>query len=124
MTVRSLVRRMCVGVFVAVMGYNAVQYVFDARARAKAHECISVTSQNGLYLAESCVTDADGNLVFYVGKLYEARGGALLARTDFDSMDGGAPEFMPDESAVVFKGGDAGIDIPPKWLDRLRAKIP
>ncbi|POR50213.1 hypothetical protein B0G62_109121 [Paraburkholderia eburnea] len=89
-----------------------------------------MASQSGLYRAESCVTGMNGNVVYYVGRLYDAHRGVLLARTDFDSMDGGLPEFMPDESAVIFRRGEGNgsgtgfIDIPPNWLERLHAKIP
>jgi hypothetical protein len=122
---RALVR-FFVFIGVVVAGFCTLQYILDARAHARAHGCIEATSKSGLYRAESCVTGMDGNLVFYVGKLYDAHSGKLLARTDFDSMDGGDPEFMPDESAIVFRGsGDSGeIHIPPDWRERLRARIP
>jgi hypothetical protein len=109
-----------------VAGLGLFQYFLNARARAKAHECVAVTSQSGRYRAQACVIGMDGNVFFYVGRLYDAHSGEVLARTDFDSMDGGAPEFMPDESAILFRGsGDSGeIHIPPNPLDRLRAKIP
>ncbi|WP_322052774.1 hypothetical protein [Paraburkholderia bannensis] len=105
---------------------SVLRYVCDARARARAHDCISVTSHSGFYRAQSCVTGMDGNVAFYVGKLYDAHSGKVLARTDFDSMDGGDPEFMPDESAILFRGsGESGeIHIPPDWRERLKAKIP
>jgi hypothetical protein len=111
---------------VAVTGFNMIDYILDARARVFADECIDVASPSGLYRARSCVKRVDGNVFFYVGKLYDAHSGKLLARTDFDSMDGGDPEFMPDESAIVFRGsGDSGeIHIPPDWQERLRARIP
>ncbi|WP_321880831.1 hypothetical protein [Paraburkholderia bannensis] len=72
------------------------------------------------------MTNIDGNVAFYVGKLYDAHSGKALAQTDFDSMDGGDPEFMPDESAILFRGsGESGeIHIPPDWRARLKAKIP
>ncbi|WP_321954294.1 hypothetical protein [Paraburkholderia bannensis] len=76
------------------------------------------------------MTNIDGNVAFYVGKLYDAHSGKVLARTDFDSMDGGLPEFLPDESAVIFRRGEGDgsgtgfIDIPPDWRARLKAKIP
>ncbi|WP_322060748.1 hypothetical protein [Paraburkholderia sp. J63] len=104
-----------------------IQYAFNAWKRETAKECISVTSHSGLYRAESCVTGGDGNLLFYVGKLYTTRGGAPVARVSFDSMEGGQPEFMFDDSAVLFEGanGDSGqIKIPPTFLDRLRASVP
>ncbi|POR50215.1 hypothetical protein B0G62_109123 [Paraburkholderia eburnea] len=119
-------RRAVFVVAVIVAGFSVFQYIQGARARAKAHECVAVTSQSGRYRAQSCVTGMDGNVFFYVGRLYDAYSGEMLARTDFDSMDGGDPEFMPDESAILFRGsGDSGeIHIPPNWLERLHAKIP
>ncbi|WP_321843615.1 hypothetical protein [Paraburkholderia bannensis] len=119
-------------IFIVVMvaGLSVLQYICDMRARVRAHECISVTSQSGIYRAQSCVTNMDGNVAFYVGKLYDAHSGKVLARTDFDSMDGGLPEFLPDESAVIFRRGEGDgsgtgfIDIPPDWRARLKAKIP
>lgn len=113
-------------VAIVVVGFNVFQYVLDAKARANANECYAVTSPSGLYRSESCVTGMDGNLVFFVGKLYDAHSGKVLARTDFDSMDGGEPAFMPDESATMFRGSEetGEISIPPNWLERLKAKIP
>ncbi|NIF54129.1 hypothetical protein [Burkholderia sp. Ax-1724] len=74
------------------------------------------------------MTDSNGAVDFFVGKLYDARSGKLLARVDFESMDGGMPWFMPDDSAVGFQGariGDTGaLSIPPNWRDRLRAIFP
>ncbi len=125
MTVR--VRSRLVVVFVAaIAGFSILQYILDVRARARAHQCVDVTSQSGSYRAQSCVTNIDGNVAFYVGKLYDAHSGKALAQTDFDSMDGGDPEFMPDESAILFRGsGESGeIHIPPDWRARLKAKIP
>lgn len=126
MTVFVRTRRVGVLVAICVVAFGVVQYVSSARKRAAARECINVTSQSGLYRAESCVTDVNGNLVLFVGRLYDAHSGTLIARVDFDSMDGGAPQFMPDESAVLFRGaGDSGeIGIPPNWRDRLRASLP
>ncbi|QBQ98923.1 hypothetical protein [Paraburkholderia pallida] len=103
-----------------------IDYGCEARRRAKAGECMDTTSHNGLYRAQACITSVSGNVVFFVGRLYEARTGKLVAETTFDSMDGGVPDFMPDDHAVLFDGGgDSGlIDVPPSLLDRLRAKIP
>ncbi|MBB3257311.1 hypothetical protein F4827_002142 [Paraburkholderia bannensis] len=107
-----------------------IDYILDALARAFAHECVDVASPSGLYRARSCVTRVDGNVVFYVGKLYDTHSGQLLARTDFDSVDSRLPEFLPDESAVIFRRGEGDgsgtgfINIPPNWLERIKAKIP
>lgn len=124
MTVRLRFRRVSTIVVCALLLIAVWEYASDAVSRKTATECINVISQSRLYRAQSCVTGGNGSVEYYVGRLYDANGGALLARTDFDSMDGGAPEFMPDESAVLFKGSNAGIDIPPNWRDRLRAKLP
>ncbi|WP_322068481.1 hypothetical protein [Paraburkholderia bannensis] len=123
---RLILKRLVIFIMVMVAGLSVLRYILDARARARGHECISVTSQSGIYRAQSCVTGMDGNVAFYVGKLYDAHSGKVLARTDFDSMDGGDPEFMPDESAILFRGsGESGeIHIPPDWRERLKAKIP
>ncbi|WP_321781673.1 hypothetical protein [Paraburkholderia sp. J94] len=130
MTARNPVRRVVFFIVFVLVAFSVMQYVFDARARAVARECQSVISKSGSYRAESCVTGGDGNVLIYVGRLYDVRSGELLARTDFDSLDGGLPEFMPDESAVLFRRGEGNgsgagvIAIPPNWLERLRAKIP
>lgn len=102
-----------------------IDYGCEARRRAMASECIDATSHNGLYRAQSCITSVSGNVAFFVGRLYETRTGKLVAEATFDSMDGGAPDFMPDDRAVLFEGGadSALIDIPPSLLDRLRTKI-
>ncbi|MDP9645160.1 hypothetical protein J2793_000582 [Paraburkholderia caledonica] len=126
----SRLRRIGVAVAVGVVGVAVVQYMLDARVRISAQECYSVTSKSGSYRAQSCVKGGNGNVDDYVGRLYDGHSGKLLARTDFDSMDGGIPEFMPDESAVIFRRGEGNgsghgvIDIPPNWLDRLRANVP
>jgi hypothetical protein len=119
-------------VFIAFIGtgFGIYQYILDAIARTYAHDCIEATSKSGLYRAESCVTGMDGNAVLYVGRLYDARRGVLLARTDFDSVDSRLPEFSPDERSVIFRRGEGDgsgtgyINIPPNWLERLKAKIP
>ncbi|WP_027820037.1 hypothetical protein [Paraburkholderia bannensis] len=123
---RLILKRFVIFIVVMVAGLSVLQYVCDASARARAHECIAVTSHSGLYRAQSCVTGMDGNVAFYVGKLYDAHSGKVFARTDFDSMDGGDPEFTPDESAILFRGsGESGeIHIPPDWRERLKARIP
>ncbi|WP_028225178.1 hypothetical protein [Paraburkholderia ferrariae] len=122
------VRRAVFIVAIIVAAFIVIRYVFDARACSKANNCYSVTSHSGRYRPEVCETDADGNLVSFVGRLYDAHSGKLLARTDFDSMDSSLPEFMPNESAVIFRSGgddDSGVvDIPPNWRDRSRAEIP
>lgn len=83
---------------------------------------------SGQFRAESCVTDSNGDVDFFVGRLYDAHTGEVLARVDFDSVDGGMPWFMPDDSAVDFEGAQigktGGLSIPPSMIDRLRAKIP
>ncbi|QNB15214.1 hypothetical protein [Paraburkholderia tropica] len=128
MSVPKRVRRIVVVGVSIVVAFIVVQYIFDARERAKANDCYSVTSPSGRYRAEACETGANGNVVSFVGRLYELHSGALLARTDFDSMDGSLPVFMPDESAVMFRrGGDDAsgtVAIPPNWRDKLRAKLP
>lgn len=130
MRILSRVRRIGVDVVVVIVGFNVVQYIVDAHAGTTASECNSVISQSGLYRVESCVTGGNGDIDDFVGRLYDAHSGKLLARTDFDSMDGGRPEFMPDESAVIFRRGEGNgsgsgtIDIPPNWRDRLRAILP
>jgi hypothetical protein len=128
--VRGSGRNLLIAFAVAVTGFNMIDYILDARARVFAYECIDVVSPSGLYRARSCVTGVDGNVVFYVGRLYDARRGVLLARTDFDSVDSRLPEFSPDERSVIFRRGEGDgsgtgyINIPPNWLERLKAKIP
>ncbi|MFD1554180.1 hypothetical protein ACFSHT_00875 [Paraburkholderia silviterrae] len=120
------IKRVGVGILACFTLITLTSYVFDARRRARATECVNATSHNGLYRAQSCLTGTRGNVGDYVGRLYEARTGNLVAETTFDSMDGGVPDFMDDDHAVLFDGGgDSGlIYIPPSLLDRLRAKIP
>jgi hypothetical protein len=129
MVINGRQRLLIILVFV-IAAFSIVQYIREARSRANAHECYEVTSPSGLYRAQSCATGVDGNVVFYVGRLYDARPGVLLARTDFGSVDSRLPAFLPDERSVLFRRGEgdgAGtgfINIPPNWLERLKAKIP
>lgn len=120
------IKHVSVSILACVVLVALTSYVFEARRRARATECINATSHNGLYRAQSCLTGVRGNVGDYVGRLYDTRGGQLIAETTFDSMDGGAPAFMDDDHAVLFEGGgDSGlIYLPPSLLDRLHAKIP
>lgn len=116
--------------FVIILSFAIVvaliDYGCEARRRATAKECIDTISHNRLYRAQSCITNVSGNLVSFVGRLYDVRDGRLIAETTFDSMDGGVPDFADDDHAVLFDGGgDSGLTyIPPSLVDRLRAKIP
>ena len=125
MTILARIRRVGLVIVVVMVGFNVVEYIIDARARARGHECIDATSQDGRYRAQSCVTGGNGSVEYYVGRLYDAHSGRLLARTDFESMDGGEPLFIPDGNGVFFRGGAEGaIHFPPSWRDKLRAVIP
>lgn len=116
------------GILLTCLGTLALaEYGLEAWRRTTATECIAVISHNGLYRAESCVSGGSGNLIRFVGRLYETANGKLVGKTSFDSTDGGAPKFTYDDGAVLFQGaqGDAGmIDIPPTLSERLRAKLP
>ncbi|WP_156992618.1 hypothetical protein [Paraburkholderia oxyphila] len=54
---------------------------FTHRADSQAYSCVRSTSPDGRYIAEECTLDWDrGDNPKYVGRLYDAASGKLLAR--------------------------------------------
>jgi len=79
-----------------------------------------------MYRAEKCVTGADGNVTYFVGRIYSMKTGELLSEQELSSTSYTYPEFLDDDSTAFFdSGGDNSIiDLPPSLLDRIRAKLP
>ena len=104
----------------------AASYWAGARQRSKATGCDKVPSNSGRYVAELCLLqwNPSGNSD-YLGRVYEAKTGKLLARREFSSP---VPElsWWKDESLSFERGGDdsSRIKLPPSLYDRLLAELP
>jgi hypothetical protein len=93
-------------------------------------ECESSKSPDGLYMAERCLLKwVPGGDSKYVGRLFDARNGKLLAQHTFATPVPQVAWFNYEEIYVSFSIGDGGddatyISIPPSKWDRLLAARP
>lgn len=111
----------------AVIGMSCVG-LFDRTPHGT--ECRKSASPDGLYVAERCLLDwVPGGSSKYVGRLFDAKSGKLLAQKTFSTS---VPEisWLNYEGAIVsFSVGDADdggadISLPPSRWDRLLAARP
>ncbi|MFM0338963.1 hypothetical protein [Paraburkholderia fungorum] len=110
---------------VAVL-WVAVNYWIGVDLRSKAHDCKKASSDGGRYIAELCLLRWNpGNDSDYVGRVYDAKDGELLAKRTFSTP---APElsWWKDESVSFSSGGDdsSWVILPPSVYDRLLARLP
>jgi len=93
-------------------------------------ECQKSTSPDGFYTAERCLLHwHPGGDSDYVGRVYDAKSGKLLAQRTFSTT---VPEisWLSYEGAIVSFSigdvdvGDADIPLPPSRWDRLLAARP
>jgi hypothetical protein len=93
-------------------------------------ECQSSKSPDGLHIAQRCLLDwVPGGNSKYVGRLFDANSGQLLAQHVFATP---VPTIMwssSEDETVLFSVGDGGDDatyipIPPSTWDRLLAARP
>ncbi|MGV2293256.1 hypothetical protein AAHK20_31425 [Trinickia sp. YCB016] len=87
--------------------------------------CVSSTSTDDAYVAELCLlTWSSRDIPEYVGRVYDAKSGKMLAQSTFLTSD---PEVIWFKSGgLAFSRGDeaAFIDLPPSKWDRLLAARP
>jgi hypothetical protein len=122
------------------MGIGIIYFCFFNRT-PHGTECQRLKSSDGLYAAERCLLHwVPGDSSEYVGRLFDAKNGKLLAQRIFSTTD---PDLFwspglfyssdPNSSdvrdvgpAVVFSigdpdDGDSSISLPPSSWDRLLA---
>jgi hypothetical protein len=99
-------------------------YAYNAYHRVRASECERKTSNfPPYYVAELCYIGGGD----FIGRVYDARHTKIAERTistdpELTWYDNGA-----DGRGIRFGiGGDgsASVDMPPTWLDRIRARLP
>ena len=104
------------------IGALALLHVFFThRSDSKAYDCVRSTSSNGRYIAEECTLDWDhGGYPKYVGRVYDAASGKLIARQTFHTP---VPEIMWGDTYVLFQrgGGDGLVNLPPSRYERINA---
>lgn len=107
----------------AIVGV-VIDYTSNVWLRSNAHDCQRKQSENGAYIAELCLLRDNGHDADYLGRVYAAHGGALLAKRTFDATEA---DIYWDRGSVAFKRGGNGDDLilmPPTLLDGLMARLP
>lgn len=111
-------RKIAIAVAIVALGY----FFFTHRADSQAYSCIRSTSPDGRYLAEECTLDWDhGDNPKYVGRLYDAASGKLLARRTLHTPVPGIT--WVNNSLLFSSGGDDEdmVPLPPSPYDRFNA---
>ncbi|WP_458761927.1 hypothetical protein [Cupriavidus basilensis] len=103
---------------------SSLIYGCNAMNRSARYQCEQERSPTGQYIGEACFLPREYGALF---RLYEARTGELLAERTYIE-----PE--PHKNVIwnpIFVQYDLGatenngvVDLPPTWLDRVRAKLP
>ncbi|MFT4070211.1 hypothetical protein [Paraburkholderia sp.] len=105
-------------------------YLFAFNHTPHGTECQSSKSPDGLYMAERCLLDrVPGGNSKYVGRLFNAQSGALLAQHTFATPVPIILWSSYEGKTVLFSVGDGGgdstyIPIPPSRWDRFLAARP
>lgn len=102
-----------------------IYWAQGALARANPSECF-VEGPSGAYEAEICITGGsvqDANTEGIV-RLRSTKDGTVLAEDEFHNPSFTNVHWGEDLLTVGAGTGSAHINLPPTWLDRLRAKLP
>ncbi|HIH2622737.1 TPA: hypothetical protein ACYLIB_006710 [Burkholderia cenocepacia] len=114
----------CTLLFAALIGI----FAFDRTPQGK--ECRKSTSPDGIYIADLCLlTWVPGGDSRYVGRVYRAQTGRLLAQHTFNTPTPEISWNSYSDAYVAFSKGDGGDDsvyipLPPAFIDRLLAARP
>jgi hypothetical protein len=114
--------------FAVLFGADVAYYAQAAYLRTTASERCSVkpASPYGPYDAVVCVTGGsvqDANTEGFV-RLRSTVDGTVLAEREFYNPEFTDVYWAPDYLSVGVADGSAVFQLPPTWLDRLRAKLP
>jgi hypothetical protein len=115
--------------FAVLFGADVAYYAQAAylRANVPAREChVKGPSPYGPYDALVCVTAGLSQNAGAEGfvRLRSTVDGTVLAEKEFYNPSPNEVFWGPDDLIVGVGDGMAVIQIPPRWLDRLRAKLP
>jgi hypothetical protein len=111
-------------IFLALVGI----FAFDRTPRGE--ECRKSTSPDGIYIADLCLLSwIPGGDSQYVGRVYRAQTGRLLAQHTFSTPTPEISWNSYSDTYVSFSKGDGGdnsvyISLPPAFIDRLLATRP
>lgn len=114
--------------FVAIwLGADVAHYVQAAYFRATPKEChVKGPSPYGPYEALICYTGGNAKDADTEGfvRLLSTETGAVLAEREFYNPSFNEVFWRPHHLIVGVGTGMATIQIPPRWSDRMRAKLP
>ena len=124
MSAPSVIRKCGAALLTVAIVVVVVDYTSSVLLRSNARDCQRTQSDNGAYIAELCLLRDNGHDADYLGRVYAAQGGALLADRTFDTPESGI--YWDNESVAFERGGtgDSLIFLPPTMLDGLRARLP
>ncbi|WP_322058602.1 hypothetical protein [Paraburkholderia sp. J63] len=109
-------------VLIAVSTLALIYFFITHRSDSKASSCVRSTSPDRLYIAEECRLDWNHrDNPEYVGRVYGAASGKLIARRTFSTP---SPKIMWADNYVQFQiGGDDDdlVMLPPSLYDRINA---
>jgi hypothetical protein len=107
---------------IAIAVLALVYFFATHRSDANATSCVRSTSPNGLYIAEECMLDWNRrDNARYVGRVYEAASGKLIARRTFHTP---VPEITWVDNHLLFQAGgddDDLVVLPPSLYDHINA---
>lgn len=107
---------------IAIAGLALLYFYITHLSDSNAYDCVRSTSPNGRYVAEECVLDSGrGGNPKYVGRVYEAASGKLIARQTFRTP---VPEIMWGGDYLLFQRGGDGeglVNLPPSRYERINA---
>lgn len=122
---RSLRVAARIGVWAVASGLciSFIGYVIDAHKRhTRGAACVWETvpnPDNMPYMARYCYLTKDTGLL----RLYDGKGKKLLAERMYFNLDLPRLYWSPDALSYETSTGES-IQLPPTWLDRLRALLP
>ena len=124
---RAIARAKKIGRWLLIM---IVVYVAEgALSRTLARGCYAADeprSPDGLYEMEVCYMAGNAQDGEFDGlvRLHSAKDGTILAEADVHNPSITWVYWEANEATVGKGSGSASINLPPSWLDRLRAKLP
>ncbi len=102
---------------------SSLIYGCNALNRSARYQCEQERSPTGQYIGEICYLPREYGTLF---RLYETRTGELLAERTYLDPDRRSliwkPNFVQYDLGATENNGV--VDLPPTWLDRVRAKLP